>query len=143
MIPVKQTILSADEGGNCFAACLASILELPVRVVPNAAAEWIKGDSDEHLNAGWALIRSWLYGLGLDVQCFDESWRPSGYWIAIVDSPRFPGKTHAVVFEGESFVWDPHPEAPGDGSDLGEPTSVYVLIARDPAMLARELPAAA
>jgi hypothetical protein len=38
MIPVFQTRTSAETLGNCFEACLASILELPLARVPDRAA---------------------------------------------------------------------------------------------------------
>ena len=37
MIPVFQTRYSAQTFGNCFEACVASILELPLTAVPDRA----------------------------------------------------------------------------------------------------------
>jgi hypothetical protein len=43
MIPVKQTVFTVP-GGDCFAACVASILEVPLEEVPNfcaGGADWL------------------------------------------------------------------------------------------------------
>src|SRR5690348_7121769 len=57
MIPVTQTI--TGEQGNCFTACLASILELPIRAVPNFAK---LTNSDEEF---FAMVDEWLATRGL------------------------------------------------------------------------------
>lgn len=43
MKPIRQTIFG-DKKGNCFAACVASVLELPLGTVPNfcvAEGDWL------------------------------------------------------------------------------------------------------
>jgi len=138
---VTQTITTKEEGGNCFAACLASIFELPLDEVPNAALIWRLDDEDAGAR-GHKLIDDWLaeVGLakaGLDVgDCHD--WRPEGNWIGSYDSPRLPGETHAVVCRGyDGVAWDPHPNAAAD--PVGESTLrfVYWLYVLDPALFAR------
>ncbi len=84
-----------------FAACLATILELPLGEVPEPTA-------DEDV-AGWRVMR-WLGGLGLglvpvvDVTSF--SW--PGPWIGIV-RPTEGGDARAVVMYGvpSGVAWDP------------------------------------
>lgn len=143
MIPVKQTILTTEEGANCMAACLASILEVPLDDVPNAAVEWRKGTAAS-LDRGWELLRSWLASLGLGITNFGdeqelEGWRPSGYWLAGIDSPRFPGESHVVVAYGPVLVFDPHPSV-AEPDQAAAIRFCYVLSADDPARTARELP---
>jgi hypothetical protein len=138
VIGVHQTILTKEEGGNCFAACLASILEVPLVAVPNAAVLWAQGEVDE----GWSLINDWLASLGLRIGSFDgdpDGWLPHGYWIAIVPSLKLPGETHAVVFQGRDFVWDPRADAER-ARTLDEVIAVDALFCLDPALLARALP---
>ena len=53
MKPVDQTILTAP-GGNCFAACVASILELPLADVPNFCSE----------ERWWNALQIWLCAIG-------------------------------------------------------------------------------
>lgn len=131
MNPVEQTIFTVEEGGNCMAACLASLFELPLNEVPNAAKEWAKSKDPEYTRAGWLLIEEWLDSFGLEhVEFNGTEWIPRGYWIASVPSPRLEGETHAVIFEGRTFVWDPHPDH--DTYTLDDVRSVYTFILKDP-----------
>lgn len=109
MKPVTQTILTAP-GGDCFPACLASILEMDLADVPN-----FQGDD-------WQLqYHDWLrpFGLALlttaipadaQIERFADVVLP-GYTILAVDSPRFAPLLHAVVALDGEVVWDPHPAA--------------------------------
>ena len=137
MIEVEQTILTKEEGGNCFAACLASILETPLDVVPNAATYWARGDFD----GGWEVIEQWLLDLGVVLESYAvedlRGWWPTGYWGGIVPSEFLEGETHATVFEGQRFRWNPRPG--GRDYYLGEVVTVDRLIVADPARLARSL----
>ena len=109
MKPVPQTILTAPSG-NCFPACLASILELDLAEVPNFQG------------TDWQLqYHAWLRPLGLamlmtalpageQLERFADVVLP-GYTILAVDSPRFAPLLHAVVALDGEVVWDPHPAA--------------------------------
>src|SRR5579875_1399637 len=55
MIPIRQT--RTGEIGNCFAACLASILEIPLQVVP----EFPTGSDEQFFEAA----QKWLATKGL------------------------------------------------------------------------------
>lgn len=104
MIPVDQALLSA-ESGNCFAACVASVLELPLGAIPDfsgtrnwfrAFERWARACSVVALlipvprRAQWAL-------------CF----APRTPWIAL--GPARCGERHAVVYAGNSLSHDPNP----------------------------------
>lgn len=129
MIPVVQTDTTPGTG-NCLAACIASILELPLEEVPNP-----------HTPDWQAIWRDWLRRRGLSLLTWEipedyTSWSEEelrahlpGYCMVAVDSPRFAGKLHSVVtFDGQ-VVHDPHPDGLADHYDFRE---VDLLIALDP-----------
>lgn len=112
MKPVHQT--SFDELGNCYAACIASILELPIESVPNFCED----------KKGWTFAtQAWLRERGLGIVNFrvlPESIAEGfefgvisqhAYYIVSGKSPR--GYTHAVVGLGGEIVHDPHPDGGG------------------------------
>ncbi len=102
MIPVEQTVTTFP-GGNCFAACVASILELPLDAVPNfQSRDWL----DE-----W---QEWLRPRNLGLLHFghregDDAFIPRGYAILGADSPRGDW-LHAVVTCDGVICWDPSPD---------------------------------
>ena len=102
---MKEVTAALGEGpleSASFAACLATVLELPLVDVPHAPA-----DQDPAL--GWTTSR-WLGGLGLGVvpianpQTF--SW--PGPWIARIRTPGASERRCVVMFGVPSgVVWDP------------------------------------
>lgn len=111
MKPVDQTTFGAKEG-NCFAACLASVLELPIEKVPNfcVSSDWQR------------LCNAWLAQFGL--MFFEAHWsegappelwrhpviQPGQLWIATGPAERDGQKLHhAVVMRGARMVHDPNP----------------------------------
>lgn len=99
MKPVYQTIIDKDIG-DCLRACVASLLEMPIEVVPNFRQE-AKGSKNE---SGIAIANRWLVPLGLGL--FQTEWMSGeSNWsdmhnvhcIFTVPSQRFPDKTHSVV----------------------------------------------
>lgn len=112
MIPVDQTVFG-DGKGNCFAACVASLLHKQVADVPNFCVE--------HSDADWYLhFAKWLQSNGFGPLTFampDEAavahhlnwartFAPGVPWIAGGDTPR--GK-HAVIYVGGELAHDPNP----------------------------------
>lgn len=105
MIRVEQTILTPPDG-NCFAACVASILELPLDEVPNyQSAE----DGWWHEWQEWLAPRNlafvgWNHPISDDERTVRDVLR--GYSIVTVNYGEL---AHAcVAFDGE-VVWNPHP----------------------------------
>lgn len=112
MLKVTQTILhDPDRGqhGNCFSACLASILHLDIAEVPVFwnPETWV----DE--------LQAWLKPMGF---CYMEawpeavtSWKTSGlHGVCCGPTPRFGGNVeHSCVAVDGSIVWDPHPDHTG------------------------------
>lgn len=114
MIPVYQTRTVANDGsGNCFNACVASILERPLRDVCDVLPDF-EGDY-------WGQWREWLATIGLEINYVPlNQGPPKGFAIAT----GFGGRTYpegharagepimhaAVVFNGDP-VHDPFPGA--------------------------------
>lgn len=131
MKPVKQTKFGPVEG-NCFNACIASLLEVDIDVIPDIppGTDWLtaKKKWDE-----WLLENYSVYLL--DVEFDDRTIRMAdhlqGYHIMSGTSPRaeYPDRTaHSVVgFEGR-MVHDPHPS--GDGIKPGAHITYSVIVSR-------------
>lgn len=99
MIPVTQRIISGTRG-DCFSACIASILELPYEDVPRFVTDAVdRGAEHEWLRDTFA----WLKPLGLtlvDINARDlHDYRGlvGLYVLLSVPSQKFPGGGHSVV----------------------------------------------
>lgn len=109
MKPVFQKVVDAGKG-DCWAACIASILELPLEEVPNfvGLSDHSKGILAEDLVKKWLkerglfLLEIFLWG---NSEKKNKSWDlvlnwshlDNCYCILSVPSQRFPKGTHAVV----------------------------------------------
>lgn len=120
MKPVDQTVFGYPNG-NCFAACVASILEIPIEDTPS-----IEGRKFESVWDAWFNERGLAF---VDVPAGDGAYIP-GFCIATGKSPR-GGLTssgrpvlHAVVAQNMTLVHDPHPER----SFLEGPPKEYTVI---------------
>ena len=95
MIPQKQKVV--DKGiGDCFRACMASILELP---------------NDERLPDGYASVtpwQEWMAQFGMRLSWSHNAiWRDY-YWVACVKSKNYSdGTTHAIIMKGTQVAFDP------------------------------------
>lgn len=106
--PQTQTIFGS-ENGNCFAACLASILELPVDEVPNfcETEDWV-----ERTNK-WLEPRG-LFFLAVGIpeeEAVLLHLNRAGYHVIIGEGPR--NCPHSVVGFAGRMVHDPHPSGAG------------------------------
>lgn len=111
VIPVSQTKLYSPDGihnGNCFAACIASMLDVPLWMVPpfedmfGRGAEW-RERAEEWLSRIWSvrLVRTEGHTLGS---------MPMFY---IANGPSARGVHHSVIFSEGVLVHDPHPAKSG------------------------------
>ena len=111
MLPVTQTILANDpsgERGNCFAASIASILELPLVEVPNFC-NW---DDWRWRTNRWLAPRGLTYlDVALPGDARDLLVKFWGYHVISGDGPR--GHRHSVVGLKGAVFWDPHPSRAG------------------------------
>lgn len=105
MKPIDQTTFGSPYG-NCFQACVASILELPLEDVPH----FCEGD-----NPRWLLdLEEWLRPRGLAPMLVQAEGCPAlddAYGLLGGPSPR--GCNHSVVVRGVEVVHDPHPSREG------------------------------
>lgn len=121
----------APKIGNCCAAALASVLEIPL-------SETFDGDPEACACPDsvdfWNSLRSWL--LARNLMWASVSLPPLGYSIAVGPSPRLKapdGKAipHACVALNGELVHDPHPDNTFFGNE--KPWEFWVLYSPDPA----------
>ncbi len=121
MKPIDQTRFGNPDG-NCFNACIASILEIPLEDVPEYIAE-----------AGnyYPKYNKWLEQYNLEILWMRFGHDvPNGYAILCGKSDR--GLDHAVVtFKGE-IVHDPHPSKVGLIEGTGTNWDIFVML--DPSL---------
>lgn len=122
---VDQTKLhDSDNGinGNCLAACVASILEIPLDVIPKFEDMMVK-NSDEWFE----VFTDWLESLGFTILTWEnDTWLP-GYYLASGISER--GVNHVVVYRAGVLAHDPHPSRAG----IKKVNQVWALLPLDPA----------
>jgi hypothetical protein len=106
-------------GGNCFAACVASILELDLADVPAVEFEKVNGSPDDpDAVRFWRTWRNWLAEIGFGRACIGATrddgvlFEPDGYAILTGKSPRGEWNHSVVCFNGQ-LRHDPYPD--GDG----------------------------
>ena len=122
--PINQTICKF-KNGDCFQACVASILEQSLGAIP----AFMKDGEDNFL----ANLNNFGDDIGIrfiDLAIKDKSLLRDCYSIACGKSPRNPDKRHAVVYFGDKIVHDPHPF--NDGI-VGDPEFYTMFIIKDPA----------
>lgn len=114
MIRVHQTKFG-EGAGNCFSACIASLLELPLEEVPFFCADVNWRESTDR----WLSPRGYFYmDVTLKGDMRDELCRFWGYHVISGDGPR--GLRHSVIGLAGRMVFDPHPSGEGlIGDDFG------------------------
>lgn len=136
--PVHQTLFGTNNGpndniGNCFPACIASILHMPLKEVPHFY-QLYQGNSSEDI---WWKIVEWLQIRDISIIAWDwdgfskniRRIYKGSVCILTGKSPRFPDNYHAVVGYiddqlNHHIIHDPHPDGTGF---IGEPTMVEFL----------------
>lgn len=112
MTPVMQDRLHSADGlgaGNCFPACLASLLELPLWMVP--PFDEMHGRGAEVV---WDRVEQWLarmFKLELVLKGQHTQAELPEFYIASGKSSR--GFMHAVIYSNGQLVHDPHPSGQG------------------------------
>lgn len=104
MVPVTQTLFGRE--GNCYAACLASILEIPI--------DRITGTHGGHLDPVNRFLAA--HGLGIvRVTYRADAWERMnrGAWCVLAGKSPRGEFLHAVVGRDGRLVFDPHPSRDG------------------------------
>lgn len=94
--PIKQFQKICDPvTGDCFRACWATLLGLPIECLPAGQGE------------RWFLEwREFFKQFGLQILYSDHCWLDE-YWVASVNSLNFPDGSHAIVMKGQDVFFDP------------------------------------
>lgn len=109
MIPVSQTSFHSppDSLGNCFRACVASILEVRIDALPRFEV-WMFNNPEN-----WtSIFESWVRHSELDRGVEWLPWPDEEKAIAIGPSPRC-SSNHAIIIEDGKVLHDPHPDSSG------------------------------
>lgn len=137
MIPITQTKFGDPEGpaedvGNCWAACIASTLEIPLEDVPDGLRTETKEEAWDTYQRFLATFN--LRAVSLDATEQTPEW--IDHWInsfgdtilqIIGDSPRGPW-AHGVIYQKGRLLHDPHP----DRTDVKKITYVEFWVVIDP-----------
>lgn len=126
MIPVNQTVFGGRKG-NCFSACIAALLELPIEEVPTFC---------ENRETWLADLQAWLRPRGyfyLDIKFASDGARADllpvfGYHVISGDGER--GCRHSVIGLAGEMIHDPLPN--GTGLIANETIEYGFLIPLDP-----------
>lgn len=119
--------------GNCFAASVASILELDLAAVPNFE------DEAQFTDAQWfERWNEWLAPRNLTFVGWDAhaDWNPKGYCVLTVRPPGARSLHAVVALDGEP-VWNPMPGYGWHLGDLGELVYWTVFAVLNPARVAK------
>lgn len=140
MIPVAQTRFGgpdapSEEAGNCYAACVASILELPIDELPDATPDQAGGEEWQEVWGRWfrgrgLITYNLVRGEGNDAPF-------AGYTIGSVAS-RHGDYDHAVVCRDGEVVWDPNARNADEPYDPSEVKSWEVFALLDASALLKQ-----
>ena len=114
MIPVHQTKFKGIDGnqrGNCLAAAIASILEIPLFLVPQFEEGFIS-----HGYKWRVAMERFIAGHGLTSEEFVHDPMIDRPYLATGVSPRATADNpfnHCVVYQAGSLLHDPHPSGGG------------------------------
>lgn len=100
MRPVEQRVVDPDKG-DCFFACIASILELPLEDIPELRTD--------DKSSQWEKWVDWFRAANLTLICLTHHGPVPGYAIRSIPSYNFEARLHAVVTYDGQVVWDPSP----------------------------------
>lgn len=110
MIPKIQTRLhNPPIIGNCFAAVIASVLEMEVEEV-------IQIQEHYEEEKWFGKLNTWLAKRGWRVRVISKSEAKrlkNKYYFVTGLSPVYPGEYHICIFKNGEMVHDPHPEGRG------------------------------
>ena len=113
MVKLMQEIMHPVKG-DCLRACVASLLDMDIKTVPNFCALF----PDDNVKFGWfELFYYWMWHMGYLIKIHEnikdiqyDYKGINGYTIVSVQS-TMPDKTHACIYsiEDKKIVHDPDP----------------------------------
>jgi len=111
----------SNTAGNCFQACVASILDLRLEDIPDVPMVdgWLEQLNHDLADRGF---RFWLLMIK-EPEGLENVWKPPGYAILTGKSPRGDWNHAVICLDGE-MVHDPHP----DGTGVREPHVDWVFV---------------
>jgi len=119
MIPVNQKYfhIPGKQNGDCWRACIASIIEcdiedLPIPVIEESWSEYCFRMDKKPAEMGWENNQYCVRSIKENALLSPDT---NGYVLALGKSPRFNGSeriNHYVVWKN-GIVHDPHPENKG------------------------------
>lgn len=126
MIPIKQTKIW-PESGNCFSACVASLLHLPIDDVPVF-------ENDPGQEGSWVdKWQEWLRPRNLNFVCLKAGYNYTrGYAIVSKSGAGHDGEPHAFIVRDGQPVFDPHPRVQDAKDMLSDWDYWYILVPLDP-----------
>ena len=105
MLAVDQTIFWSEESpvGNCTQAAIASLLDLPLEVVPQFSQD---------LSYYWDSFYGFIHERGFRCkEVSSDDLLPEKYYLVSGKSER--GCYHHVIYKGDKLAHDPHPSRAG------------------------------
>jgi hypothetical protein len=113
MKPVFQTKFNSE--GNCFAACVASLLACDINEVPFLGKEESWEDYELRLNDFLKQrYQLFVYVVSYDLEQYENFFKvdlKDTYYIVAGDAER--GFFHSVVYKNGKLAHDPHPSGVG------------------------------
>ena len=107
--------------GNCFEACIATLLRVPIDAVPDPRRGKSNREAARVIKTRLPAINRWLMDTYTLTMVRDQGPHPPVvglrdddpplFWIAAGRSNR--GLMHAVIYGNEEIAWDPHPSRDG------------------------------
>ena len=135
MIKIMQTITGPT--GNCLAACVASVLEIPLYETPSCIHPPIAiGDTEPHW---FEQFNAWLnpYGMRAVISHMRSlADRPVNVWGIASFGVKTTHNTHCIVMYNDEIMWDPSP-VPYDRGLL-VPRMWMMFVATNPQDLVRQ-----
>lgn len=114
MIPITQTkviVRDKDDNmlvrGNCYAACIASILEMQITDIPNVEVLFHIDDSYYYF-----VLQEWLKSYGKEIYQVNKNEVPNNKYY-IVSGLTERGSRHSCVYLDGKLAHDPFPTRAG------------------------------
>jgi len=120
-------IVFDDILGDCFRACVASILEFPIEEMPNFWEQTQDVSEFWKMNNGWLMENKGLRCLHFQLSPEDKHVVEDLLCVACAKSPR-GDSDHAVVWQN-GLLHDPHPSGAGLAED---PDTFTIFVPIDP-----------